>query len=75
MNHFGKVTVKVLPCPKRLGVQGHPTVSLPQQKQTALAVTVEFREADGIGPDDALDLRGGTVAGLQQDNLVAAGPM
>ena len=32
------------------------SVSLLQKKQAALAI-VEFREANGVGPDDALDLR------------------
>ena len=44
------------------------SVSLLQKKQAALAI-VEFREANGVGPDDALDLRSGTVACLQQDNF------
>ena len=33
-----------------------------------LAVIAEFREANSVGPDDALDLRSGTVAGLQPDH-------
>src|SRR5664279_3251850 len=48
---------------------GRQTVALPQKKQTALAVIVEFRDANSVGPDNAFDLRSGTVACLQQDHL------
>ena len=40
-----------------------------QEKQTVFGVIVEFREANSVRPDDALDLRRGTVACLQQDHF------